>query len=103
MKKVLLVSVLIGLVAIGSIFAYGRFGRQEVFRPFDADGRAAVMSRIMFRDGDCDGTGICVDPEAAAERQALREERQATRDCEFFGEGVTGQMRRIRGREFKAQ
>ncbi len=103
MKKVLLVSVLIGLVAVGSIFAYGRFGRQEAFRPFDAEGRTAVMSRIMARDGDCDGTGICVDPEAAAERQVLREERQATRDCDVFGEGRIGEMKRMRGREFKAQ
>jgi hypothetical protein len=100
MKKVLLVSILIGLVAIGSVFAYGRMGRQAEARPFDAEARAAIMSRTMARDGDCDGTGICVDPDAAAERLAIREERQAARACEYFGEGADVQMKRMRGRQF---
>ncbi len=103
MKKVLLVSVLIGLVAVGSIFAYGHFGREEATRPFGAEGRAAIMNRIMARDGDCEGTGICVDPEAAAERHELREERRAASGCEFFGEGVSGQMKRGRDRLFRAE
>jgi len=100
MKKVLLVSVLIGLVAIGSVFAYGRMERQAEARPFDAEARAAIMSRTMARDGDCDGTGICADPEVAAERLAIREERHAERSCEFLGEGETGQAKRMRGRLF---